>query len=389
MKSTFISIGRSTGMIILVALFLSFEETMAAEGSREEAVSLLKKTIEGQALLNHASWKLTVDSSVSISGKHSGGEREEIIVRRDGDRLDVRGKELAPKDAPKDFSSNYHYVTSDDYFLTYNYDLGEKGPTVGTVAKNKKKKHIEKFMTAPQKGGPLDLAVFDMGGERVAENLLKAKDLHVKGEEMIGGVSCKIVVGHTPYGQIKLWVSPEKGGCYLKFTVERTGEDLINGRPVSQTKSDIMDTGKKRPLLRLVHALNDVRIEEIEGHYVPVEGRYTDISFEREDVSKIRERIYHRSDVHFNPDFSRDPEAFKVQLPEKAMVNFLDDETSGVAYEWSDGKVSVATGPRNNEVQSFKNRQINLWRSIGINGVLISVLSLGFYLKRRRRSVSS
>ena len=298
-----------------------------------------------QSALNRVSMKVTADLSLNYPDSRPKKQRAEYLIRRDGGRLDIMGR-YQFIDKLQDKSYRERTVFEQGRFLNYQCSLATKIPDAGSVSKKNATEYFAKYNESIALGGPLDGIIFAMGGRRIADNLLDANDLHIRGREVIKDIPCLVVEGHTRYGEARLWIAPSVGYSCLKYILDRSGNDLWDGDkplsqqpPLSYTEDPRVDP--PRPVLRILSVLDEVRVEKIDGHFVPVEGRFVQ-SISRYQGSKIEDRaVYRRTEIHFDPDFSG-TDAFRIDLPEGLIVFFEDNKQSGIVYKWSNGDVVPA-----------------------------------------------
>ena len=381
------------GSILLGFFFLLSPSVVSSQdaGSHSEAIKLLKSCTESQSVLNRASWDLSVLAKYPAFGKNSAqsDERYEIHVTRDIDRLSLRGRNLFPKQIEAQF------ITLDNgtFFFSTQFPLSQKLPNSGLVSENEKLRrgYLDFHAHAPQSGGGLDGHVSFFGGRSVTEDLLSADDLRVGGSEIVGGINCQVVEGRTPNGRAKVWLALSKRNSLLKFRLERDDVEITRNAQEA-TKTAIFgpnfETGNPLPPLSLIDTLDLVKLDLIEDHYIPVEGIHTYQCFRGgvasfEQVSTIKRSNFH---LGLTPE---DQDAFKIELKDHAFVRFLDVPKSGVIHEWVGGRVSTLPGQRpTGPDRPFEAGNSRIWFLISLNLVLIGIVALVFYFRRRRRGVS-
>jgi hypothetical protein len=101
------------------------------------------------------------------------------------------------------------------------------------------------------------------------------------------------------------------------------------------------------PITASKFSIKNVRLELIQGYWIPMEG---DFFLETtQDNTVYRERRHHkRTSIELNPDFTKIG-AFIPNLPDG--TNILVTETPGIKYIWLNGKtVPHIDGPTFNKI---------------------------------------
>lgn len=83
--------------------------------------------------------------------------------------------------------------------------------------------------------------------------------------------------------------------------------------------------------------MDEVEVSQINGKSVPTAGRLTFTVKLSKGETQVSTDAYQFTQIDLNPDLSAQT-AFRPTLEEGTPITNLDD-TSGVAYEWRDGKV--------------------------------------------------
>ena len=122
-----------------------------------------------------------------------------------------------------------------------------------------------------------------------------------------------------------MWLEPKNEYLHRKIVVEQT---FTEGR-----------------LSREIFVLDNVKISDVDGRPVVMEGTISRTWFKKEgnksewsSVQTIR-----RSNIRWNPDFAA-MGAFQMDFPEGAIIHDLDDQT--LEYKWRKGTLQKYVRPK-------------------------------------------
>jgi hypothetical protein len=375
----------AAGLMCLAALWVSATgQVLAAESSRTGAESLLRRCLKTQSATDRISARGVteyVQSRVDPRPAH----RVVFWFRRDGDLLDISGsRELLSK--KKQGSSRFRHVVGPEICIDYNwFPARHKGPFAGVATENLQGQRV-RLLSGVDYAACLDGYLPGSGGVRVAERLLAASDLRLRGTEPVGGVPCIGVEGTTPYGVFTMWIAQNKGCSPLKVACKKGRDDLIEPQTkVSQADLD-PNLLKGQPPVGWSIVLDEVELLQKGDAHVAVGGRVT----ETWRLSGGRElpysRRYKRTEAELEPNF-KGTDAFVIDLPEGAPITNLDVPKSGVLYEWRGGKVVVATPGGIAAAEGFWGSGAAVARTIiaSITVLALVGLAVGLYFRGRRR----
>jgi hypothetical protein len=367
-----------------LALLFSFF-TLAvfrADGKESNVQALLEQVGASQSRLDHASF----DVETRIALGHLTGREEilvKVVLRRDNDRLDIRGDFDYLDPANEARSHRICSISNDRQWITYSYRTASAdAPKGGVYSKVARVERSAEFLEAPYYSGALDGYAVATGGYRLAEALRKSSSAHSEGRETINGVECEVVAGDTPYGEIKLWIAVSSDFAVHKFVYRKVGQDPFwENQPIANGKSSGAAYGNQE-LTAWELTLDQVTLQEAGEVHFPVSGRLTETFHLADGGRVVNVYDYQRSGVQIAPDFDG-TDAFQTDLPEGARLTNMDDPDSGVVYLWRDGDIKAAhlEFDPEGEFLGFTGRS-RIWL-IAIN-VCVLLLILGFIVLRRR-----
>lgn len=189
----------------------------------------------------------------------------------------------------------------------------------------------KRLMTSTHGGGFLSGIL--LGDKRnVGRVLAESDELKLEEQtETVGGYACYVIEGQTPSGYYKVWIDPAHGFNVTKARVTKKSGDLYFGEPIGTT-----GTAKERKFAGCRVELNNVRIEEFAGRYVPVSGALTHTLKYSDGTTKQAHWASKRSNIQFNPDFKAMGAFVMDGIPDGAATRM--EETSDLQYVWSNGE---------------------------------------------------
>ncbi len=287
------------------------------------------------------SWMESVSMKVDIEGSATGdldNRRTSVsfVFNHDKDRVEWRGRSasygLQGKIDPNTYEPINDVVAGGRY-IRFTDSAGAFIPA--RISRNYEK-HVNKLLDNSRYGGPLWGRIHGNNHKSVADLLAESADVHLRDQqENIGNVLCYVLEGANDYGKTTVWIAPDMGYSALKWSIEKTGDDLFDDRSMLGDST--------------VEVFDSIKLQSINGVFVPIEGVFTQ-SGSSPDGQKYMTREYYRvSDIQLNPDFGA-LGAFKVDLPNGTRVQV--EEASGVRYIWRDGQiVPDVDGPTFEEIE--------------------------------------
>jgi len=146
-----------------------------------------------------------------------------------------------------------------------------------------------------------------------------------------------------------------------------------------------LSDGKKHAGMSASAVLDEVSVARVGDAFVPVAGTFSKTEQYKDDVRQLAIYRYKRSDIAMNPRW-QGTGAFENDLPERALLGNMNDQTSGIKYEWRGGKcVPVTTTFRvPPPTGSWGNRSLvvqGLWAVLGV-GLFGAGLAMALRTKR-------
>jgi len=290
------------------------------------------------------SWCDMVSMTVDIEGTPTGYADKgdygvHFVFCRDGGRAEWRGRmfgydEQGNVDPNKNHSINE--VVTGERHISYSNVVG--GPLMGVVMSNDCTKRLRRLLESPANGSPLWGRVFGNGHRSVASLLSESADLALRDEqEVVNGQDCYVLEGTSEYGRVTLWVAAEKGYSAMKWSIEKVKGDLFDDEPI--------------PADSWVALFEVVRLEDMNGVFVPVEGVFTLADSYPDGSEYVIRDEYTVSDIDLAPNWEA-AGAFSVDLPDGTWVQV--EEAPGIRYVWKGGKVVPdVDGPTFDEIDSM------------------------------------
>ncbi|MBN2589485.1 MAG: hypothetical protein JXA96_06465 [Sedimentisphaerales bacterium] len=155
------------------------------------------------------------------------------------------------------------------------------------------------------------------------------------------------VDGHLTYvleikkpldGQYILWIDPAFGFNIRKFMIKKTGSDLPDWYPL-EFADPTRGPSFRFPPKETKETIDIVEIKKLGGVFVPVIGKLNLVTTYSNGEQRIVTQEYKRFDIDLNPDFSKYPDAFVLDVPDGTSVVYDQDLYSKIKYEWRDGQV--------------------------------------------------
>lgn len=274
-------------------------------------------------------------------------QRYEYEFIRSGARFDVKCRHLY-RDTPADQWEGIftRYVSTADGFVEYQVELGETptGAVFSTVVDERNGGYLGGLTLGTALDGWIGSA-----NHTVQELMLSSGTAELTGREEIGADLCDVVTARTRFGEIRVWIAPEKDYVLKKVVFEKGPGDLYwhggagtlaeywnNVDEFSGTSPrDVMGQGHE--LVKWSAVLDNVQIGLVDGNYVAIEGELVETYDLARGADLIQRVEYVRSEIDFHPDFEAIG-AFETDLPSGTPIARWDMPDSGVRWVWMDGE---------------------------------------------------
>src|SRR5687767_3699799 len=152
--------------------------------------------------------------------------------------------------------------------------------------------------------------------------------------ERVGGVMCYVVEAKAPSGRYTLWIDPEHGYHIAAAECRRSGDDLYDGKPLSQRRIGsgiyhFVPTAPRGRQLEHRFSLGGVKFRDVGGHWVPVRAEYSEPEQWEDDGKRVvRTGTVERRTVELGVNVDA-AGTFKPDFPDGTPVALL-----GADAEW-------------------------------------------------------
>ncbi|MDO5554605.1 MAG: hypothetical protein Q4G68_12680 [Planctomycetia bacterium] len=226
----------------------------------------------------------------------------------------------------QDQSDTYFLSTIDDHAsVDYRVRNGEEAPQGASFSSNIEQAQ-QYCVYGTSYGFWLDGMIGFTGTDNIAAYLMKAGACSLEPDEVIDGISCKVIAAKTPYGTFRLWLDPAVECLFRKIEIHKGPSD--KGKPRSDDAFTEVDI-----------CLDQITIDSVQGSPLLTAGTYSWEGTEKGGGLVQCKVTARRSDIDLSPAFHE--KDFVSELPAGTDIINLDDRDSGVQYVW-DGKKPVA-----------------------------------------------
>jgi hypothetical protein len=269
--------------------------------------------------------------------------KENTDFRYDGDRYDIIREQwfnLDSEDAPTLPGNGQSYRQFWDGENIFDHWFFEDGD-MKKVSYNKIVVSRDEDMygnNVPYDVGAPLLGIFNGDLRPVTEILRESDRLSLRpNTEVVNGSSCYVIEASGKHGKYTVWVDPEHSYNIAKAKVSKTGKAMAYGALLGTMDDFDEEIQRERhALTEMSFEIDNVRFEEINGKWIPVEADF-DTIIERDHKHITHDKRHHkRTLVDLEPDFEAIG-AFAADLPNKTKI--VVPEAAGVIYMWQDGEI--------------------------------------------------
>jgi hypothetical protein len=178
-------------------------------------------------------------------------------------------------------------------------------------------------------GAELLHAVYPYDKVPVYEIMKQGKTTVREEPERVGGAECIVIESEGPHGKYTIWVDPERENVILRAHIVKRPDSLAEDTPIKDLEW--------MPLDELDMTLEDVAVEQIDGHYVATGGTMV-VKRRLRDGKGNADFIQKSSleNMNLHPDFEAE-KPFSIEMPNGTPV--VDADASGIKFVWQDGRV--------------------------------------------------
>jgi len=325
-----IRLGTSRCFTVFLSLwcFIAFEGAQAGETASQivERYSKACTWTESTAMkvTTEAMWLKDVEGTVEVA-RH----QYDLLHARDSKDCEWRGRMIRIDDEGNtlpELSMDFQVLLDGDRRLSTNRTL-DRGDDDSFEAymMEENEKWTYTSLKRLSHGAHLDGAAYGIEtGKNMAEVL--SENPNIVGKEEIDGIMCHIFEARGDYGTVRAWIAPEKGYNALKYTIRKTGDNVLDGKRIA-------DKGYAEWTL----VVENIEIGRIGDTPLATSGECTLIVKKMNGETSTFHYATRRSEVDLDPDFEA-MEAFKIRLPNGNLIHSVD--FGGVAYQFVDGKIA-------------------------------------------------
>jgi len=159
------------------------------------------------------------------------------------------------------------------------------------------------------------------------DSILRQSDsIKVRSElEQIGSVDCYVIDAKSKHGTYTVWLDPEHGYGIAKVAAHKGPEDLLFGRPASSYSNPESNQGQS-------FFMENVKFENIEGVWIPIEADYHAIIREKEGTRTGQDH-YKITQIDVNPNHA-ESRSFILDVQNGTSIRTVGALT--IDYKWKE-----------------------------------------------------
>lgn len=305
----------TASIILLMQILASGADSMTAKDLLERYNEALAVACENIAFDIEASGNLHGDSRITT--------RRRAVQRMGSHMLVALDSETRERDDIVD-SSDYKTLTTDQNLFSYQTHLSEP---ILLIRPSQEVPFSERIRSDMGICTHIEGSAWD--GKTIIEAMQQASSLQLRDSmEAIGGHQTYVLEAQGRENTYILWIDPEYG---------------FNPRRIEMIK--YRDGRRELPESQRHLIVDDINLEKIDGKYLIMSAgiRYEGERYEGGTIEI--DCTVKRTNVHFNPDFSKAVKEFWQGVPEGVSVAYDDVRgIQGVQYEWVNGQVRSKVG---------------------------------------------
>ena len=329
---------RNIFLVCISILCISLSCRKTKTFTANEILNKYKKATEESLLVREkSSFKAEMNYSIIMpEGYHPSSDSitDKYFVLNDSNRIDIRTEARYFDDGiiTKEFERRYLYDNGIAYKLnhhpeeepSYMFVLME-GSYIGAIREMAVNANLEGYSTADDK--------------YLWEIFEEAEDLKLrKNMEMIDGHQTYVLEATIPSQcQFTLWIDPAFGYNMRKLVKKRYGTAFADAKPTGGDPS--LSPGRSYPQKEVLYTLNTLEFEKIGDVFVPVYAEYDYEVTYTNDEKALYQHTYKRTEIDLNPDFSKYPDAFILDVPDGIPIHYYDYMGTGKRFEWWNSQI--------------------------------------------------
>ena len=305
---------------ILTGFCTVFAFTFCANANEPNANELIAMYERSLSVLDKSTYEIETQMAIEGIQDYEGPKSiiRKSIVYRDGDRWAVIAEDqFIFEDSQRPTEIFYYNQIIDKRSITYRSD-GNKPVRAVYVDSDLK---TGKAKARAAWGGGIISEGYILGNDPLwlPDILRSSLTLEVRNEKPeIDGYPTYVLESRGENGKIILWLDPNSGFHPRRIEEQKSGEDLLNGQPVSSIRSEGNIVSNKQ-LEKYSLVIDSVKIEQIDAVFVMTGANITETRT-YSDGHEIRASYdFKRSKVDLNPDFNA-LKAFKIKVPDGTPV---------------------------------------------------------------------
>jgi hypothetical protein len=145
------------------------------------------------------------------------------------------------------------------------------------------------------------------------------------GNQVVDGTPCGVVASHTPNGDLKIWIAPEKGYTIIRFELRR-----------GALPEEFRDR-HGQPFRSFSSVFDQAKVRTIEGRQILVGGRVTNVLVQSDGSEVTETYILERETVDLSPDFASYHAFETTDIPDGIEARYFG-RPGPMRYVWKSGK---------------------------------------------------